>query len=96
MKTTAFAVGLMLLLFAVPIQAQILTDAQKAEIEKIPTDATKEIVTAVNQLSSERYAKYLSSDFRERLGSGNINATGKDAFLKYYESVNSQRASMRS
>ncbi len=96
MKNITGVVTLMLLLFAVPAQAQTLTDAQKAEIEKILTDATKEIVAAVNQLSAEGYAKYLSSDFQERLGGGNINATGRDALLQYYESNNSQRTSMKS
>ena len=57
MKSTALVVGLMMLLFALPVQAQVLTEAQKAEIEKILTDATKEMNTMVSQLSTDGMAK---------------------------------------
>jgi len=95
MKGIVLAVGLLLLFLAFPVQAQTLTDAQKAEIEKTLTEATKELTAATNQLSTDALEKYVSSGFYERLMSGNITATGKDAFLKLVANNNSQRASQK-
>ena len=95
MKGIVLAVGLLLLFLAFPVQAQTLTDAQKAEIEKTLTEATKELTAATNQLSTDALEKYVSSGFYERLQSGNITATGKDSFLKLVANNNSQRASQK-
>jgi hypothetical protein len=92
MKSIVIAVCLMLLLVAVPLQAQTLTDAQKAEIEKILSENHKEIFSSVNQLSSAGYTKYLSESFQEKAGSGNIQAATKDGFLKWLDSIFGQRA----
>ena len=72
MKRIALAVGLLLLFLALPVQAQTLTAAQKAEIEKTLTDATKELVAAVSQLNVAPFEKYVSADFEERVTNGNI------------------------
>ena len=93
MRHMVIAVGLVLLFFAVPVQAQTLTDTQKAEIEKVLTENHKEIIASVNQLSSAGYAKYLSESFQEKAGSGNIQAVSKGPFLKWVDGIFAQRAS---
>lgn len=95
MKRIAIAFALMLLIFVLPVQAQTVTAAQNAEIERTLTEATKELTTATNQLSTDALEKYVSSGFYERLQSGNITATGKDAFLKLAANNNSQRTSQK-
>jgi ketosteroid isomerase-like protein len=95
MKRMATAFALMLLFFVVPIQAQTLTAAQKAEIEKTLTDATKEIVASINQLSVAALEKYHSAEFQERVTNGDIQATGKAASLKVSADNISQRISQK-
>ncbi len=93
MKGIAIAFALTLLLIAVPVQGQTVTAAQKAETEKILTEATKEIVATVSNLSTDGWVKYASADFRERVGAGAISpaASGKEAYLKWAANIHSQR-----
>jgi ketosteroid isomerase-like protein len=93
MKSIAIAVCLMLFLVAVPVQAQTMTDAQKAEIEKILIENHKELIAAVNRLDVAGYVKFISDSFQERVGSGNVSARSKDPFLKWVGDAWSQRAS---
>jgi ketosteroid isomerase-like protein len=94
----------LLLLFAVPATTQTpaptlgisqVTDAQRAEIEKILTDATKEISAAISDLNIGLIERYFSSEFQERVTNGNIQATGKAASLKVTTDNFSQRASQK-
>jgi ketosteroid isomerase-like protein len=95
MKRIALAVGLMLLFAAFPAQAQTVTAVQKAVIEKTLTDATKEIVASINQLSVAALEKYQSAEFQERVTNGDIQATGKAASLKVSADNISQRISQK-
>ncbi len=93
MKSMISAVGPILLLIAVPLQPQTLTDAQKAEIEKTLISNHKELIASVNRLDTAGYAKFLSDSFQERVGAGNVAARAKDTFLKWIGNAWSQRAS---
>jgi ketosteroid isomerase-like protein len=98
MKSIAHAVGLMLLFFALPVQAQNVagtqvTDAQRSEIEKILTEANQELLASTNQLSTAGHAKYFSESFQEQVNSGNIVATSKEASLKTIGNWFNQRTS---
>jgi hypothetical protein len=93
MKGMAIAVCVLLLLVVFPIQAQILTDAQKAEIEKVLVENHKELIAAVNRLDVAGYVNFISDTFQERVGSGNVSARSKDPFLKWVGDNWSQRAS---
>lgn len=104
MKSIAFAVALILLIFAVPVATQIpqpasgsaqLTAAQRAAIEKELTEATKLLVADMNTLTYDNFAKFYSPEFQERIANGNITpaASGKEAFLKWVDNYRSQVAS---
>jgi hypothetical protein len=96
-KGVFLAIGMMLLFFALPLHAQTVTAAQKAEIEKTLSDATKEMSATINQLSTAGMTKYLSADFQEHIWSGGFSpsASGKDAYLKSMVDTFSQRTSQK-
>ncbi len=91
MKSIGIAFALMLLLVAVPLQAQTLTDAQKAEIEKTLIANHKEVIEFVNRLDTAGYAKFLSASFQERAGGGNVSVRSRDSFLKWLGDTWTQR-----
>jgi len=68
-----FAVFLSLCVLFVPLAAQQVTDAQKAEIEKTLTEAYKEIVAGLNNMDIGLILKYISEDFQERVESGTMS-----------------------
>jgi ketosteroid isomerase-like protein len=72
-----------------------ITQAQRSEIEKTLTEAHKAMLVSINQLSTEGWAKYISEDFRERVGGGNVYSQGKEACLKGIANMFSQRASQK-
>jgi ketosteroid isomerase-like protein len=72
MKSIAFAVALMLLLFAVPVHSQTVTASQKAEIEKAVKEQMTKWYAAWDSLSAEA-AKQVWS--REKM-IGSLRATG--------------------
>lgn len=62
MRGMANAIGLTLLLIAVPLQAQTMTDAQKAEIEKAVKDQVTQRYAASDSLSAESVIQFWSRD----------------------------------
>jgi len=72
MRTIALAVGFMLLLFALPIQAQTITDTQKADIEKSLKDQTIQYLNTHTKMDTEALLKFWSRD--KLIG---INADGR-------------------
>ena len=96
MKNRIFAViFLSVCILFVPLVAQQVTDAQKAEIEKILTEAHKEIVDGWNQLNGERFMKYISEDFQERVANGDIGPVGREGLNKLSEAFNKGRKSQK-
>ena len=94
MKNRIFAaISVSVCILFVPLVAQQVTDAQKAEIEKILTEAHKEIVAGWNQLNGEPYMKYISEGFQERVGFGNIGPVGREGLNKLSENISKGRKS---
>jgi ketosteroid isomerase-like protein len=94
MRTRTFVgISLAVCILFVPLVAQQVTDAQKAEVEKILTEAHKEILVTLNQLKPDALSNYLSEDFQERVGAGNIGSSGKEAIMKWLNAVTVQRKS---
>ena len=62
MKGIALAVALMLFVFAVPIQAQALTDAQKADIEKAVKSQVAQYLSTYEKIDLDAAIKFWSRD----------------------------------
>jgi hypothetical protein len=62
MKSMAFAVALMLLIFAFPVQAQTMTAAQKAEIEKAVKNQITQMLVVWDTLNLEASMQFWSRD----------------------------------
>lgn len=62
MNKVALAFGLMLLMFAVPLQAQIPMDAQKAEIEKAINEQVAALCRTFDTADTEAFIKLWSRD----------------------------------
>lgn len=62
MKSMQLAVGLILLFLAVPVQAQTMTAAQKADIEKAVKEKVTQLYSVLDTLSPEAYVKLWSQD----------------------------------
>jgi len=62
MKRIVPVIGLMVLLFVVPLQAQVLTDAQKADIEKSVKDLVTQYFRAWERLDLDGAIKFWSRD----------------------------------
>lgn len=96
MKTLAFALALMLLIITVPLQAQTVTDAQKAEIEKAVKGQITQYYGALDTLSAEASTQFWSRD--KILGS--LTATGLnsdlDSVLKGLKNTFSNRKAQKS
>jgi ketosteroid isomerase-like protein len=72
MKAIAFAVGLMLLFFAIPVQAQTMTAAQKADIEKAVKAKVTQLYGIWDSMNAEAYVQLWS---RDKI-IGELSATG--------------------
>jgi hypothetical protein len=62
MKNMSLAVALIFLLLAVPLQAQTMTAAQKADIEKAIKDKVTQMYSALDTLSPEAFVALWSHD----------------------------------
>jgi ketosteroid isomerase-like protein len=62
MKAMALLVGLMLLLFALPVQAQTVTDVQKAAIEKSLKEQLTQYFGAFEKIDLDAAMKFWSQD----------------------------------
>jgi ketosteroid isomerase-like protein len=62
MKSMHLAVGLILLLLAVPVQAQTMTAVQKADIEKAVKDKVKQLYSTFDSMNAEAYVQMWSRD----------------------------------
>jgi|WetSurMetagenome_2_1015567.scaffolds.fasta_scaffold42197_3 hypothetical protein len=62
MKSIPLAIGLMLLFCAVPVQAQTVTGAQKAEIEKAVKEKVAQMYDSLDALNAESYVRLWSQD----------------------------------
>lgn len=94
MKSAFILIGVIAASFAACAQAQTpapklsvakLTAAQVAEIEQTLLQANQEMSVAANQLNTAALEKYLSAEFQERIGGGNLSptASGKEALTKW-------------
>ena len=76
MKYFPFAVALMILLVAIPLQAQTVTAAQKAEIEKAVKEQVVLMWRTADTLDVEKYSQFYSREkFMGVLAAGHIAAT---------------------
>ena len=85
--------ALSVFILSISLLAQV-TPAQRAEIEKTLTEAQKELNASIVQLNPDILAKYLSPDFGEDVGSGNIYSSGREAVMKSLTATLSRRESM--
>jgi hypothetical protein len=95
MRTKTVVLGVLsVFILSVSLLAQV-TPAQRTDIEKTLTAATKEILDSFSQLHQDTWAKYASADFQEYVGGGNIGSKGKEATLKTFTDMASYRASQK-
>ncbi len=76
MKSMACAVGLMLLLYAVPLQAQTLPDIQKTDIEKAVKNQITQWYAALDTLNAEASMQFWSRN--QVIGSLSPTGTNSD------------------
>ena len=62
MKIMVIAFGIILLFLAIPVQSQTLTDAQKAEIEKVVKNQITKLFAAWDSMNAEAYVQLWSRD----------------------------------
>jgi hypothetical protein len=78
MKCMHVAIGLILLVFAMPSQSQTITGAQRAEIEKSVKDRIIQGTAALNSMNAEAFMQAWSRD----KFIGQLTATGLEANLE--------------
>jgi ketosteroid isomerase-like protein len=96
MKSKTIVLGVFsIFILSVSLLAQV-TPAQRAEIEKTLTETQKELNASFVQLRADVVAKYVSEDFQDSVGGGNVySSSGKEAYLKMLANAFSQRTSQK-
>jgi len=91
MKKIALAVGLMLLFFAVPIQAQTLTDVQKADIEKTLKSQVAQYLSTFEKIDLDAAIKFWSRDKLIGANGYGQNFTTIETVMDFFARMNKGR-----